>query len=369
MINTEKPNILKRYNISINTIIIASIIIILIIFRFFVQKDNSIVIYTFFSNIYSDILIFGVKFFLLIFKNNFIYDFVSNSILVNKELIKIDRFFFSLNQIMAIFIVVLITKSKIFERLLFFAIGFFVIFLYNIIRISLHLFFPETVAEQHWFFNVLLIPRWIFVIIFIKIYWKRNTSVIDFIIKKSNLTQEFFNSFFKKLIFANIIYFIIIIWAFSDVFVLNGELFVSFILKSSQSLLDIFGYESTIRGRYIFSQNANLYMDDACIGINLMFLFAVFIVLLPGEKKHKFWYIPTGILTIIFLNISRIVFIFINLTKNKGDYKLPIDIHDVFTYPVLVFTFIMWAIWINKFVIIEKNKTIISEKKIDENNL
>lgn len=108
------------------------------------------------------------------------------------------------------------------------------------------------------------------------------------------------------------------------------------------------GYESIINGRLIFYNGVSLYMDDACLGINLMFLFAAFIVVLPGSAKHKLWFIPSGIFIIILLNCLRAILIFVHISEHKT-YNLPLEIHDLFTYPVLVFTFFMWYIWLNKF--------------------
>jgi exosortase/archaeosortase family protein len=346
-----------------NIIIFSILFLLLVVFIIFI--DFAIFIFNFLLNIYSDILIAGVKIIYSTFKNELFFDFLNNSIILKDDTILVDRFFFSLNQLLAIFILVLITKSKFKDKIIFFIVGFVAITLYNIIRISVHVSLPDTISVHHWFFILMLIPRWIIVIFFTYYLWKRNPKTKDFIIEKLNLREKYFSSFYIKLSIANILYAFLIIWAFSDVFILNGETFVSFILNSSKSILDSFGLQSWIRGRYLYSDLVSLYMDDACIGINLMFLFAVFIAVLPGKVLHKIWYITTGLLVIIFLNIARIVLIFVNLTNNQGYYKLPLEIHDIFTYPVLVVTFIMWAIWINKFVKIENNKSLKENNEID----
>jgi hypothetical protein len=42
---------------------------------------------------------------------------------------------------------------------------------------------------------------------------------------------------------------------------------------------------------------------------------------------------------------------------DKGRYTLPIEIHDLFTFPVYVFIFFLWTIWINKFYLKNKSPT------------
>ena len=333
----------KNYRITISIIAAVSLLL-----STYLLGDNEFMLFAFFSNIYADFLIICVKPFFY-FSDSVVLSLAENTIISSGKILSIGRFFFSLNQLAILFIVGIITQSTLKSKFLFLAESFLFVSIYNVLRIVVHGFLPETVSVHHWFFNIVLIPRWIIVIAMIYYFWEKNSAIKQYVVNKLKLSEEYYKSFFIKLVFANIVYYLVLIFTYNNLFWINGELFVKYILLISQEVLSIIGHVSTIDGRHIGGEFARLYMDDACIGINLMFLFAVFIALFPGKRIHKWWYIPTGLFVIILLNISRIVFIFIMLTRAQGYYKFPVDIHDVFTYPVLVFTFLMWVFWINKF--------------------
>jgi exosortase/archaeosortase family protein len=220
---------------------------------------------------------------------------------------------------------------------------------YNVLRISIHAIHPETISVHNWIFNLILIPRWIIVIALFHFYWKKHPSIKSFISGKLHLTEKFWEKLFLNLSIVNIVYFLTIIFIFNRFFFLNGELLLKVILNLSKSILDFFGYESWIIEKTISGSKAALFMDDSCIGMNLMFLFATFIALLPGSVKHKLWFIPMGLIMIVLFNSTRIALIFISVSENNGKYILPLEIHDLFTYPVLILTLLLWIVWINRF--------------------
>jgi exosortase/archaeosortase family protein len=241
-----------------------------------------------------------------------------------------------------------VAKSPFVNKAVSFLIFFIIISFYNSVRISLHAIYPQTATVHNWFFNLVLIPRWLLVVGFAWYYWKKFPTPIEWLKKRFGFEQTYIRNTFVKIALLVLVYYIVIILTFNNLIFLNGDLLISFILKTSKYFIELLGYQCWIDNRLIYSTKVSLYMDDACIGINLMFLFAAFISLLPGALKHKLWYIPSGLIIIILLNCLRVVFIFINMSRS-GSYTLFMDVHDLYTYPVLVFTFLMWMIWINKF--------------------
>jgi len=346
----------KNYNLTNERIIIAFILILLVIIRLIIQKNPEIKFYQIPSNLYSDFLMVISKVFLYFYSQDIIFNFSNNEIINGSSIIKINRFYFSIHQISAIFILVLITKSTFRDRILILILGFLVFSIYNSIRISIHSIYPESIAGNNWLFNILLIPRWIIVLLFYYYYWNKYPSLKQLIISKLNLSDNNYRKYFLNLSFAIIIYFIIIIIAYNNYFFINGGLLAKMILQISRYFIEIFGYSCSIENRTLLGQYTILNMGDACIGIDLMFLFATFIALMPGPAKHKLWFIPMGIVAIVILNAIRVILIFISVSNNNGKYLLPVEIHDAFTYPVLGFTLILWIIWINKFYIIKNVK-------------
>lgn len=340
----------EKYKITPEMLVIFVIILALIGLRLIIQKYPELEAYQKLSQLYANFLMFCTKLFSSFFNNEFVFDFSGSTIISDSTHIKIDRFFFSLNQIFVFFALVLVTKSPLKNRILFFLFGFLVFSLYNIFRISFHIYYPDTISVKNWQFNILLIPRWIILTVLIYLYWDKFPVIKNFILNKLQLSNSYYKSFFLKLIAVIIFYYFTIIIIFNNVFFINGQLLVKYILSSSNYFINMFGYESWLVGKTLRGYDVALYMDDACIGVNLMFLFAAFIAMLPGSYWHKVWFIPIGLFIIVVFNIIRIVLIFISMSNNEGQYILPLEIHDIFTFPVLGFTLLLWVIWINKFV-------------------
>ncbi len=346
--NKSEIKIFKKYPINKKAALVILVLFIILLIRFLIQNNVILKPIQHLFNFYADFLIFLVRANFYFFSSEIHFDFVNNEIINSGQIIRINRFFFSANQIVAVFVLLLITKSPIISKLKTFIIGFILISVYNSIRISLHILYPETIAVHHWFFNLVLIPRWLIVLIIIYIYWSKYPSIIEMITNKFNFSASFINHLYLKIGILIISYYIVIIIAYNELFFINGTLLISFILNLSKNIIELLGYDCWINNRLIYGNYASLYMDDACLGINLMFLFASFILLLPGSNKHKLWYIPLGLFIIVLLNVLRVVLIFINMSKS-GAYTMAVEIHDLFTYPVLVFTFFMWVIWLNRF--------------------
>lgn len=345
----KKHKFISKNKLSPGKISIGLIVIIFILVASFIKQNPSAPIYLFLRNAYSGILMFGAEMLLKFANADLIFDYQLHVIKNAEKIIKINTFFYSLNQIALSFVIVLITRSSYKNKVYYFSSVVFIYILYNIVRITIHSLYPETLYTKNWLFNLLLIPQWIILIAFINFYWQKYPSVKNFIIKKYKIQDSAYKSFIHKLYYVVIIYYLMMIIIYNNIFVINGELLVNAILKSSNYFINLLGNEAVLMGRTIRSSQAALYMDDSCVGINLMFLFAAFIFLMPGKNIHKLWFIPTGLLAIIAYNILRIVLIYESIASNAGKYVLPVEIHDIFTYPVLVFTFFMWMIWINKF--------------------
>ncbi len=353
--------IIKKYNITPWKVIVAILILSLIIVRFLLQNKASLKPVEYIFGLYSDFLMVNVKALLSIFGHEANFSFPTHEIIGAIETLKIDRFFFSINQITIFFLICLVTKSPVKDKLVYFFVGFLIFTFYNSLRIFVHVLVPETATVHHWLFNIVLIPRWLIVLFFTWHFWNKYPSVLNYLQTKLKLSDSFIKSAFVKLSIIIVVYHLVAIIAFNDFFIINGQHLINLVLGTSKFFLDLMGYESWINHRLIYGYSASLYMDDACLGIGLMFFFAAFIYVLPGSAKNKLWFIPVGIAVIIILNCARVILIFVNLTNNTT-YTIPLEIHDLFTYPVLVVTFFMWMIWINKFM--NKGKMPQSEKSV-----
>lgn len=358
--------IIKKYDVDTNKIIVVSLIALVVLLRLFMNHDFLAKPLANISDWYINLLIAGSKIFLSFSSETIIFDFSANQIINDKNVLNINSMFYSLNQIIAILFIFLLTPSSFRNKAIYFSLAFACILLYNFARIAIHSLVPNTFNTHNWLFNIVLIPRWLIVIGFIYFYWKKFPALKELIKKRFSFSEDYMQKTFRNLCFLTVLYFLIVIIAFNDYFFLSGDNFISMVLTTSKEVLEILGYESSIDYKTISGPRAILYMDDACLGIDLMFLFSAFIIVLPGPTKHKLWYVFSGLILIVILNCIRVILIFVNITENN-EYNIPLDIHDLFTYPVLVITLFLWVIWINRFMPERKQskKELISSEQRD----
>jgi exosortase/archaeosortase family protein len=110
----------------------------------------------------------------------------------------------------------------------------------------------------------------------------------------------------------------------------------------------------------IIENHGSLYIANACLAADVMYMFAVFIIAYPGKRKNKFWFIPMGILVIQMISTLRIAALC--LTKIYQPEMMYLNHHFLFNIFILVAVFIMWVIWITRF-----SKTDLLENKENKN--
>lgn len=101
------------------------------------------------------------------------------------------------------------------------------------------------------------------------------------------------------------------------------------------------------KGDVTYKNLSELFINNRCLALDLMYTYSVFIIAFFGPVKKKLWYIPMGILIINILNILRIIGL--GITSMYFPKYMNFNHHTLFTYIVYLFTFILWVIWIKKF--------------------
>jgi exosortase/archaeosortase family protein len=149
--------------------------------------------------------------------------------------------------------------------------------------------------------------------------------------------------------------------------------FISFIEKCIlNNLLDATAWFLNFFSKYSVTHNADtlfLYQDYTlqitpnCLGIKLMWIFAILIIAYPGGPwKKKLWYIPAGFALLHLLNIARmIVLSYVIIYSNSFDF-----IHG-FIFRILFYgtTFVLWYIWLKYFV----KSSFVNEKENPSGNV
>lgn len=138
----------------------------------------------------------------------------------------------------------------------------------------------------------------------------------------------------------------------------NFYFYVNFLLKATQSLASVFGFSSTIDGKYITGYNGGvLYMEKWCLGFITMFVFSAMIYLTRIKNKVALIYISIGIIFLHIVNIVRLFFLFL-FVQHNDDSQLIMDHHNMYNLVVYIFIFILWVIWFEKFTTMRKRKRI-----------
>lgn len=126
-------------------------------------------------------------------------------------------------------------------------------------------------------------------------------------------------------------------------------------VKTSGFLLNALGFDVKYRSHnddgspdvlWIPGSAHSLQVEQACDSLDLMGLFAVFVLAYPGPWKQRLWYIPVGVVLIHLLNIVRITSLCII------EYKDPslLDFNHKYTFTGVMYLFIfgLWYYWVKK---------------------
>nr|MDA3927648.1 exosortase/archaeosortase family protein [Prolixibacteraceae bacterium] len=80
-------------------------------------------------------------------------------------------------------------------------------------------------------------------------------------------------------------------------------------LRLAQFYLTLFNFKTSVnfseRKLWITGASNAIEVVYDCLGVNLFFVFTIFLVAYPGILKHKLWYIPSGIVVVFLLNSLR----------------------------------------------------------------
>jgi len=122
----------------------------------------------------------------------------------------------------------------------------------------------------------------------------------------------------------------------------------------SSFILATLGFElipSTLLGEYVRTLGIDgthgVWIGNSCVGLQLLALFAGFIIAYPGPVKKKLLFIPFGLVTIYLINILRIVGLCI-ITLYAPE-MLDFNHHYTFTITVYAYIFLLWIIWVNRY--------------------
>lgn len=95
---------------------------------------------------------------------------------------------------------------------------------------------------------------------------------------------------------------------------------------------------------------------EGCNGLNVMIVFVAFMVAFGGPVKKMLWFIPAGLIVIHIFNLGRISLLYFVAQRYEEYFYL---FHKYFfTAIIYVVVFLLWALWILKFVDVSRKPVI-----------
>lgn len=96
-----------------------------------------------------------------------------------------------------------------------------------------------------------------------------------------------------------------------------------------------------------------LYLAWPCLGVKVTAVFMALIIVFPGDSRHKWWYIPMGIVLIQVFNIIRFSGLMmiayhypIEVITNFNMGRLGIGYHEIFNLVLYLVIFALFVAWI-----------------------
>ncbi|QQS51154.1 MAG: archaeosortase/exosortase family protein [Bacteroidota bacterium] len=121
--------------------------------------------------------------------------------------------------------------------------------------------------------------------------------------------------------------------------------YARFLAEASAWLLDVAGYNAQSVNRIVWIEGSQgVKVINACLGWSVMALFAGFVLIYPGIRKTKYWFIPMGILLVIAANLIRITAM--AWLSFEASHLLDFYHHYVFNLILYLVVFSLWFLWI-----------------------
>jgi len=170
------------------------------------------------------------------------------------------------------------------------------------------------------------------------------------------------NAFFRFIIVAGFLYFLVyLIYQFVvRRYTYYDQAFIGWIIQSVDVVLNMFGYKTfkVLQDRDVqvigIDGSGGVWVGSNCNAITLFALFSVFIIAYPGEHRHKWWFLTSGIISIHILNIVRVTALAI--IANHSPASLDFNHTYTFTFIVYAYIFLLWMIWVNRFASANKHE-------------
>ena len=132
------------------------------------------------------------------------------------------------------------------------------------------------------------------------------------------------------------------------------EVWATVYLKIARFVLTITGFKTEVsypeRKLWLVGSSDSIVVAFDCLGVNLFFIFMIFLLAYPGRVKYKCWFLPMGLLGIFLLNALRMAALTVIVAHHPD--QMDLYHHFIFQAVIYLFIFTLWW-WFSK---LEKRK-------------
>lgn len=123
--------------------------------------------------------------------------------------------------------------------------------------------------------------------------------------------------------------------------------------ESTYILRQILNITISTEPQIIITKNGiRLLLGESAAGLKQMCLFSLLIIFIPGQWKHKAWFIPVGIVILHLTNVFRIICLVVIAMHWPQQIQFAHDSWLRILYYIVIFG--LWLVWVEKFAY--KNK-------------
>lgn len=175
--------------------------------------------------------------------------------------------------------------------------------------------------------------------------------------------RELFKKYSAIFKFIGLALLLLIAWALISAFfpewiyemhyqLIRQQTIVSGWLLSAFYHVDMYFLQGNCLGAIRLEHMDSVCVGTGCSGLELFFIFAAFILIYQGNRRHMWWFLPVGLGAILVLNIIRITL----LSVINHHYPQYLDFNHKYTFVLIVYgaIFALWLIWVNRLSISKK---------------
>ncbi len=295
------------------------------------------------SSVISFVVIKFTDLIMLFSGNHISVDFATNTILVNDYTTSyFSSGMFGLRYYFVAIVLFYMYERKLSKRLWLILGSYFLFVLTSAVLLNYRLLGDKYLLFYYNFINETIIT----ILLIMYLIWK----AIEI---HKNRTKDEVYKFLHNSTFTIWLILIAVWWIFYVKYAYDYEFKQSiffyvahYINRVAAFLLNLFGYDATVINTRIVTSTHFVNVGKGCVGLQVFHVFTFIIILMVGRVIPKLIYIVFGLIFINFLNVIRVMLLYIYMGKHLKVYDGPMNAHSFYNNVVYVIVVILWLVYI-----------------------